>query len=155
MRDDKTALVIVAIGALLLWGRAGSAKPQPQPDPPKPQPQPDPPHVDPNPPHVDPQPPKPAIKKDPNQIEVETKLAALCTRKYGDTSPASRKKLFDEYDTDHKGELSRAELYTLLSDADVGNWFTRGMWVEGILGRIDFDQSGGLTFDEVEKATNQ
>ena len=145
-------ILLLGLGALALYFMSQQStppqpQPQPQPKPPEPQPQPFPPQPQPQ--------PQPSGPKDANQIELETKLRALCIKKYGDAGPESRRKMYDEYDSNHDGELSRQEMDRMLSDADVGNWFTRGFWIDGILKKLYTDKSGGLSYAEVEAATNQ
>lgn len=120
-------------------------QPQPQPDPPKPQPeQPQP-----------PQPPQPGEPKSAEQIELETKLKALCRRKYGSDGIEAQRRMFDEYDADHSGELSWDETNRLLSDADVGNVLTRGAWLTAIFHKLDKNYSDGISWSEYQAAAGQ
>ena len=80
--------------------------------------------------------------------ELEAKVNALCMKRYGDTSPASMKKLFMAYDKNGDGAINKKELKELLADADVGNSFTRGMWVDGVVKEIDADKDGFLVWEE-------
>lgn len=61
---------------------------------------------------------------------------------------------FAKYDQDKSGKLERKEVDQLLADADVGNWFTRNSWVDGVLGALDIDKDGALSFPELLKAIN-
>ncbi len=47
------------------------------------------------------------------------------------------RELFDKFDADRDGLINRAELTKLLKEADVGNRFTRGAWVSGIIDAAD------------------
>ena len=49
----------------------------------------------------------------------------------------SYRELFDKYDTDDDGLIDGKELAKLLVAADVGNRFTRGAWVNGIVEAAD------------------
>lgn len=71
------------------------------------------------------------------QEELVEKLQKLLHKRYGDTSVESMRKLFDEYDRDKDQKISPVELETLLKDADIGNSFTRGAWVKGVIGALD------------------
>jgi Ca2+-binding EF-hand superfamily protein len=71
------------------------------------------------------------------QEELVEKIQRLLHKRYGDTSVESMRKLFDEYDRDRDQKISPAELETLLKDADIGNSFTRGAWVKGVIGALD------------------
>jgi hypothetical protein len=69
------------------------------------------------------------------QEQLVTGIATYLDQTYGDRSPAAMRKLFDRYDVDHDGKINKQELRKLLEDVDVGNSFTRGAWVRGILGQ--------------------
>ena len=71
------------------------------------------------------------------QEELVEKIQKLLKKKYGDSSIENMRKLFDEYDRDKDQKISPAELETLLKDADIGNSFTRGAWVKGVIGALD------------------
>ncbi len=70
--------------------------------------------------------------KDDNERELVTKIGELVARDFhGDTRAA-----FNHYaGSDH--QVSRAELLELLSDAGIGNVFTRSAWASGIMDRLD------------------
>ena len=80
-------------------------------------------------------------------IELQTKIAALVAANYG----GDYKRAFDHYDADRVG-ISADELKQLLADADIGNLFTRGSWVSGIMDRLDVNQDGRIGWDEFEQA---
>jgi hypothetical protein len=46
-------------------------------------------------------------------------------------------------------------LAQLLTDASVGNWFTRSRWVSGIMAQLDTDHDGKLSLDEIKAAMPQ
>jgi Ca2+-binding EF-hand superfamily protein len=79
------------------------------------------------------------------QAELVMKVKALMQRKYGATDAAALRKLFDEYDRNQDGKIDRRELESMLSEAGIGNSFTRGMWVKGVMGAID--QNGDQVID--------
>jgi hypothetical protein len=58
------------------------------------------------------------------------------------------KAAFDHYDRGHDGGVSADELTQLLKDAGVGNAFTRGAWVSGIIERLDTNKDGRIQFSE-------
>jgi Ca2+-binding EF-hand superfamily protein len=69
---------------------------------------------------------------------------------FGDKSNASMRKLFDRYDDDHDGKIDKQELGRLLKDIDIGNTFTRGAWVRGILDKVDTNTDQAISWDEFE-----
>lgn len=70
--------------------------------------------------------------KDDNERELVTKIGALVERDFNGNTQAA----FNHYaGADH--QVSRSELTQLLSDAGIGNVFTRGSWVSGIMNRLD------------------
>ena len=71
------------------------------------------------------------------QEELVEKIQRLLQKKYGDSTLESMRKLFDEYDRDGDQKISPEELERLLKDADIGNGFTRGAWVKGVVGALD------------------
>lgn len=60
--------------------------------------------------------------------------------------------LYTRYDRDNDGRLNEDELNSLLRDADIGNSWTRGAWVRGILDRFDLGGDRTISWDELEKA---
>lgn len=87
-----------------------------------------------------------------NEEELRLKVQDLARSRYGNTSPTSMKKLFMSYDANGDGAINKSELKELLSDADVGNWVTRGTWVDAIFDRVDANKNGVLTWDEYKAA---
>lgn len=69
---------------------------------------------------------------------------------YGDQSPSAMRKLFDHYDADRNGTISKKELTQLLKDIDIGNTFTRGAWVRGILDKVDSDDDQAISWEEFQ-----
>ena len=80
-------------------------------------------------------------------IELQTKIAAFVRAHYG----GDYKRAFEHYAADRVG-ISADELKQLLADADVGNFFTRGSWVSGVMERLDTNQDGRIAWDEFEQA---
>lgn len=82
----------------------------------------------------------------PEQRELIERVHALVQRNFG----GSVKKCFDHYDCcPNDGQLNRQELANLLSDAGVGNWFTRSRWVEGIISALDDNRDGLVSWQEL------
>ncbi len=75
--------------------------------------------------------------------------SALQTR-YGDTSLASMRKLFDSYDTNKDGKIDKDELIKLLKDVGIGNSLTRGKWAKGIIDKLDTDADKAISWDEFQ-----
>jgi Ca2+-binding EF-hand superfamily protein len=69
---------------------------------------------------------------------------------FGDRSPAAMRKLFDRYDVDHDGKINTQELGQLLKDVDIGNTFTRGAWVRGIIDKLDTDADKSISRTEFQ-----
>lgn len=88
------------------------------------------------------------------QQELVDKIKALLTKKYGDTSKESMRKLFDAYDKNGDQKISPSELEQLLKDADIGNSFTRGMWVKGIVGQLDTSGDKFIDWSEFSAAVD-
>lgn len=86
------------------------------------------------------------------QQELVDKIRALLSKKYGDDSMASMRKLFDAYDRDGDGKIGSDELQKLLEDAGIGNAFTRGMWIKGIIGQLDTSGDKKIDWSEFSKA---
>lgn len=86
------------------------------------------------------------------QQELVEKIQKLLTKKYGDTSTSSMKKLFDEYDADGDGKIDADELEKLLKDVNLGNTFTRGMWIKGIISKLDESGDKKIDWAEFSKA---
>ena len=57
---------------------------------------------------------------------------------------------FEDYDADKDGVLSRGELKRLLIDAQIGTGLTRWLWVNGIIGDLDKDGDGGISWAEFQ-----
>jgi len=86
------------------------------------------------------------------QAELVEKIQKLLQRKYGDSSVENMRKLFDEYDRDKDQKISPDELERLLKDADIGNSFTRGAWVKGVIGALDQNADRKIDWDEFTAA---
>ncbi|HEY4120575.1 MAG TPA: EF-hand domain-containing protein [Byssovorax sp.] len=89
------------------------------------------------------------------QEELVTKIKALLNKKYGGTSDASLRTLFDHYDSNKDGKISDKDVEQLLKDADIGNFATRSMWIKGIVGALDKDGDKQIDWDEFSAAVNK
>lgn len=87
------------------------------------------------------------------QQELIEKIEALLQKKYGATDEDSMKKLFLAYDANNDGKIDKDELMRLLKDADVGNTFTRGAWVKGVIEQLDKNADKAISWDEFKAAT--
>ena len=87
-----------------------------------------------------------------NKEELISKISALLRKKYGNTSEGSQKRLFDEHDRDSDGQIDTDELAALLTEAKVGNRISRGFWVRGIMGQMDTDGDGKISWPEYRHA---
>lgn len=81
--------------------------------------------------------------------ELSQKINALADKRYGQHDAATIKTLFLSYDTDGDALLTGAELREMLADADIGNFATRGFWVDGIFEKLDKSPTDGkLSWEE-------
>jgi Ca2+-binding EF-hand superfamily protein len=80
--------------------------------------------------------------------ELKTKIRQLVKEKFD----GDYKKGFDYYDKadGEDSKIGSTALEQLLRDADVGNWLTRSLWVEGVLQALDKDKDGAISWDEFE-----
>ena len=82
------------------------------------------------------------------ETELITKVRMLLVKQHGSDDVASLKKGFFAYDRNGSGRLEAEELTNVLEDAGIGNKLTRGMWVKGILARLDRDRDNALSWDD-------
>lgn len=80
-------------------------------------------------------------------------IGAYLQQNFGDKSEASMRKLFDRYDGDHDGKVDKDELTKLLKDVDIGNTFTRGAWVRGIIDKVDTNADRTISWEEFATVT--
>ncbi len=85
-----------------------------------------------------------------DEKELAEKLKAYVDKHFdGDYEAA-----FDYFDKDDDSYLSRAELIKALKKIDIGNWFTRGAWADGVLKKLDVSpKDGKLSWAELQKLT--
>jgi hypothetical protein len=50
------------------------------------------------------------------------------------------------------GSIGREQLLTLLEDAGIGSWLTRGAWADGILKELDTNSDKKISWEEFQKA---
>lgn len=81
-------------------------------------------------------------------------IKAYLTQNFGEASDDTMQKLFNRYDSDHDGKIDKSELTRLLKDVDIGNTFTRGAWVRGILDKLDSDADKAISWDEFQKVAS-
>ena len=48
------------------------------------------------------------------------------------------------------GKIDPQELSKVLGQAGIGNFLTRGMWVDGVLGKVDRDGDRKISWDEFQ-----
>ncbi len=84
------------------------------------------------------------------QEELVASIEAALQSKYGDSSSASMRKFFDSYDANKDGKIDKDELSKLLKDVDIGNSFTRGAWVKGIIEKLDTDADKAISWEEFQ-----
>ncbi len=78
--------------------------------------------------------------------ELKQKVKALVDTKFG----GDFSKTFNHYAGlgGEGGLVDREELLTMLEDAGVGNWLTRGKWADGIIDELDVDKDKSISWDE-------
>jgi Ca2+-binding EF-hand superfamily protein len=86
----------------------------------------------------------------PEQEELTHKIQGLLLRKTGNTTRDSMHAMFKTYDRDRNGKIGPKELTDLLNDAGVGNGWTRGMWVDGIMKQLDTNHDGEISWEEFD-----
>jgi len=84
------------------------------------------------------------------EAELVGKIRQLMHDRFGGSDAAARQRMFEAYDHNRDGEIDKDELGRLLSDAGVGNAFTRGMWVSGVMSRVDADKNSTISYSELE-----
>jgi Ca2+-binding EF-hand superfamily protein len=84
--------------------------------------------------------------------EQEELVEKVVRKKYGEANVENMRKLFDEYDRDKDQKISPDELEKLLKDADIGNGFTRGAWVKGVIGALDQNADKKIDWEEFTAA---
>ena len=78
--------------------------------------------------------------------EIDEKVTALVKTRFGGDYRAA----FAHYDTDGNGTIDKDELKALLSDAGIGSGFTRWARAKGIMGAVDTNADGGISWAEFE-----
>lgn len=76
--------------------------------------------------------------------ELKAKVGELVRSRFG----GDMRRAFDHYGKD--GAVDEAELRTLLTDADIGGRLTRGMWVNGVMKKIDTSRDKKITWEEFQ-----
>lgn len=81
-----------------------------------------------------------------NERELKTKLTALVNKRFGKNGWS---KAFAAFDKDKDGNINSKELASILEEAGVGNVFTRGQWVSGVLSKLDKDKTSKISLAEL------
>lgn len=82
------------------------------------------------------------------EIELVTKVRQLLLKRCGSDDVAALRESFFAYDKNQTGHLEPEELQVVLEDAGIGNKLTRGMWVKGILARLDRHKKNALSWED-------
>jgi calcium-binding protein CML len=86
------------------------------------------------------------MASDENRKELAEKVAALVATRFGGDYRAA----FGHYDANGNGVISKDELTALLSDAGIGSGLTRWAWAKGVIGELDADGDGTISWAEFE-----
>jgi Ca2+-binding EF-hand superfamily protein len=78
--------------------------------------------------------------------ELTDKVTRLLAERFG----GDYHKAFAHYDGNGDGRIDKEELGSLLSDAGIGNWLTRGAWADGIIAVLDANKDGTISGPEFE-----
>jgi hypothetical protein len=81
--------------------------------------------------------------------ELKQKVKTLIDTKYG----GDYSKAFNYYAGlgGEGGLVGHEELMTMLEDAGIGNWLTRGKWADGIIEDLDTNRDKSISWDEFNK----
>ena len=91
-------------------------------------------------------------ERDGREQELADKLSAVVQDRFG----GDYDKAFEYFDKDNDATLNRSELSDALGDIGIGNFITRGMWVDGIMEKLDKSPTDGkLSYDELLSAVGQ
>ena len=91
-------------------------------------------------------------ERDGREQELADKLSAFVQDRFG----GDYDKAFEYFDKDNDATLNRSELSDALGDIGIGNFITRGMWVDGIMEKLDKSPTDGkLSYDELLSAVGQ
>lgn len=86
-----------------------------------------------------------ASELSPRERELHQKMTAYVDNHFDGDARAA----FNHFDRNHDGRLGRGELKGALKTIGVGNGFTRGMWADGILERLDTSGDRALSWPEI------
>ena len=80
------------------------------------------------------------------QQEIDDKVTMLVATRFG----GDYRVAFAHYDADGNGTIDKDELKALLKDARIGSGLTRWAWAKGIMGEVDTNADGGISWTEFE-----
>lgn len=80
------------------------------------------------------------------------KLRAFVVTKKGAYNTDTLRAMFDEYDANHDGRISKSELDKLLDDAAIGNRLTRPIWVMAVMHKLDENSDKHIDWQEFSSA---
>jgi hypothetical protein len=86
-----------------------------------------------------------AASSTPEEQELRDKVTRLVEGRHG----GDWRRAFDSYTKGGSG-VNRDQLMSLLDDAGIGNWATRGAWATGILKKMDTNVDGNISWTEFD-----
>ena len=89
---------------------------------------------------------------DKNEEALKTRITALAQQRFG----GDFERMFEHYSRHRQSDerINRDELSELAKDADLGNWATRGAWIDAILARFDTDRDNAISWAEFDRFVN-
>ncbi len=87
-----------------------------------------------------------SLATDPRAVELAKKVDSLAKRKFNGSYDAA----FKAYTKGATAGASRDHVHTLLTDANVGGWFSRGFYVSGVMDKFDTNKNGKISWTEFD-----
>jgi Ca2+-binding EF-hand superfamily protein len=83
----------------------------------------------------------------------EADLLDKVTRLVDSRFKSDWRRAFDHYASGSTAAVDRDQLITLLDDAGIGNWATRGAWAKGVLKKMDTNGDKRISWTEFQSVS--